>query len=396
MKKSFMTLVGILLSGSTSALANSDLSDASLDSQYRAIAEAKSIGLAEAKKRSAIEDQVLNFGARVDGLVGLTGISIVSDSSKFEIHMRVSQSALPKVLSAIKASGGDIAPYVVLDVSSRPLESLETIKNAVLQQALASGLYVAAGVDPASDRVIVQTHDTAILKRMTQGMAGYQALIFEQTDDLPRPVEVSGGEKITTDIGNCTTGFTVTESDGGQSAILTGGHCVVSATSYGTSGYAGGYAFTPNAPTLYVRSYNWGGANDFSYADSGSETYYNRVYNGTGYTSITSAYKAIPANGATLCKYGVATGYTCQAVRNNNWTATDPGTGKLIGPLVELYAANKNIAQCGDSGGPVYKGNVAYGITSRGDYTGSCKGGPGLLFAPIKGISSLGLTVKTS
>ena len=394
MRKSLMAFVAILLSGPTSALANSDVSDASLDSQYRAIAEMKSITITEARKRSALEDQALAFGENIDGTPGLTGISIVSDSSKFEIHVRVSQLGLANVLATINKSANDIVPYVVFDVSSRSIADLEIIKSSVLQRALNSGLYVAVGIDPASDRVIVQTHDVALLTRIMQGITGYQTLVFEQTDDIPRPVDVSGGEKLTTDFGNCTTGFSVTEGSGGPSAILAAGHCV--SDSYGTSGYAGGYEFTPNAPTLFIRSYNFDGAYDFSYADNGSETFYNRVYSGTGYTSITSAYKAIPANGATLCKYGVVTGYTCQTVRNNNYTATDPVTKKLIGPLVELYAASKNIGQCGDSGGPVYKGHVAYGIISRGDYTGDCKGGPGLLFAPIKGISSLGLTIKTS
>lgn len=83
-------------------------------------------------------------------------------------------------------------------------------------------------------------------------------------------------------------------------------------------------------------------------------------------------------------------------VSDNGQDVTNPD-GSVIGPLVELTYDNPsgNIAQCGDSGGPVFYGNVAYGVTSRGDNNGSCKGGAKLWYAEIRNLSSIGVTVLT-
>jgi hypothetical protein len=61
--------------------------------------------------------------------------------------------------------------------------------------------------------------------------------------------------------------------------------------------------------------------------------------------------------GATVCKYGRSTGYTCGEIINKDYCWPNAAC-----TYIQVSRFNTNLVDGGDSGGPVYAGNDAYGI----------------------------------
>lgn len=92
------------------------------------------------------------------------------------------------------------------------------------------------------------------------------------------------------------------------------------------------------------------------------------MYIGSSTRTVTGTKsRANQAAGSLVCKYGVNTKYTCGYIAN---TTTRP-IGYLTNPNATFVRVSASgVVQCreGDSGGPWFNGNTAYGITSG--YTG--------------------------
>jgi hypothetical protein len=62
-----------------------------------------------------------------------------------------------------------------------------------------------------------------------------------------------------------------------------------------------------------------------------------------------------------VCKYGRLTGYTCGTIVNTSfWPAYVPSGDATFIQVTD----DQNLTSTGDSGGPWYSGNTAFGITS--------------------------------
>lgn len=108
-------------------------------------------------------------------------------------------------------------------------------------------------------------------------------------------------------------------------------------------------------------------------------------------TSITSQSSSRPLKGSTVCRYGKDSGFGTSTIESNNtgWpieTATD---AKMIYGMIYIKIVTGDNTEPGDSGGPVYIGNVFHGTIS------STSNSSGFYFSPISGVPA-SFSVKTS
>lgn len=97
------------------------------------------------------------------------------------------------------------------------------------------------------------------------------------------------------------------------------------------------------------------------------------------------------ALGASVCHYGISTGYTCGFIISKKYAPSYVNNPNPTFIRVHNYD-NVDLSQGGDSGGPWYSGQAAWGIHS---------GHPGsddydALYMAINYISSLGVSVRTA
>lgn len=97
--------------------------------------------------------------------------------------------------------------------------------------------------------------------------------------------------------------------------------------------------------------------------------------------------------GQYLCKYGLATKYTCGRVRRKDYRPTSWIRSARPTFIVIHNKNNRNLSNNGDSGGPVFYRYTAYGIHS-GSVSFRNRGTIDALYMPINYVGGLGLRVR--
>jgi streptogrisin D len=173
---------------------------------------------------------------------------------------------------------------------------------------------------------------------------------------------ITGGDAIYTGGSRCSLGFNVRNSSG-TSFFLTAGHC----TNIGSTWYANSSRTT----VLGTRA-----GSSFPGNDYGIVRYTNTTITktgGVGSQDITSA--GTPSVNQTVFRRGSTTGTRSGRVTALNATVNYP-QGTVTGMIRTTVCA-----QPGDSGGSLYAGTVAYGLTSGG--SGNCTTGGTTFFQPV-------------
>ncbi len=92
-----------------------------------------------------------------------------------------------------------------------------------------------------------------------------------------------------------------------------------------------------------------------------------------------------------VCKYGITTGYGCGQIVDKSF---DPGVG-FVGTFIRVHNPdNIDLAEPGDSGGPWFWNNTAYGITTH-QVTVNGQPNPDAVYMAVNYFSFLHLTVLT-
>ncbi|MCD9877513.1 S1 family peptidase [Streptomyces guryensis] len=220
-------------------------------------------------------------------------------------------------------------------------------------------------VDSKNHRVVVTVDSTVskaeIAKIERQAGSNAGALTIKHTSGRFKPL-ISGGDAIYGGQYRCSLGFNV--HSGSTYYFLTAGHCgQVASTWYSNSGHSTtlgtnvGYTF-PGSDYALVRYTN----SSVSHPSTvGSQT-------------ISSA--ATPSVGTTVYRRGSTTGTHSGRVTALNATV-NYGSGDVVYGLIQTTVC----AEGGDSGGPLYGGTVAYGLTSGG--SGDCTSGGTTFFQPV-------------
>ncbi|MFB0615317.1 S1 family peptidase [Streptomyces sp. AGS-58] len=231
-------------------------------------------------------------------------------------------------------------------------------------------------VDGRNHRVVVTVDSTVspaeIARIKQQAGADAGALTIKHTPGRFKKL-ITGGDAIYGGAYRCSLGFNV--RSGSTYYFLTAGHCgEVASTWYSNSskttvlGTNVGYSFPGNDFAL-VRYTNSSVAHPSAV---GSQT-------------ISSA--ATPSVGTTVYRRGSTTGTHSGRVTALNATV-NYGSGDVVSGLIQTTVC----AEGGDSGGPLYGGSVAYGLTSGG--SGDCTSGGTTFFQPVtEALSYYGVTL---
>ncbi|MEU6818684.1 S1 family peptidase [Streptomyces sp. NPDC046860] len=229
-------------------------------------------------------------------------------------------------------------------------------------------------VDSKTNRVLVTADSTVSQAELSKikEQAGADALTVKRTPGKFNKL-ITGGDAIYGGSYRCSLGFNV--RSGSTYYFLTAGHCgEVASTWYSNSakttllGTNVGYSFPGNDFAL-VRYTNSSIAHPSAV---GSQT-------------ISSA--ATPSVGTTVTRRGSTTGTHSGRVTALNATV-NYGGGDVVSGLIQTTVC----AEGGDSGGPLYGGSVAYGLTSGG--SGNCSSGGTTFFQPVtEALSYYGVTL---
>ena len=265
---------------------------------------------------------------------------------------------------ALALSAPAAAPAVTAGPSG---DRLTALSNAVERSGVDG---ISWHVDSAAKRVVVTADTTvsaadfAALKRSAGADAS--AIRFERTPGVLRPL-VSAGDAIYGSRYRCSLGFNVVK--GSTYYFLTAGHCGKSEKNWYTSssrstliGPTTGYSFPGNDYAL-VR-------------------YDNLSLSHPGGFSVADAYV-----GERVTRDGSTTGVHSGTVTGLNATVRYQGGGTVSG-LIRTNVC----AEPGDSGGPLYDGTRALGLTSGG--SGDCRTGGTTYFQPVReAVNVYGVTV---
>ncbi len=239
---------------------------------------------------------------------------------------------------------------------------LEQASDAVLGADVAG---TAWGIDPKTKQVVVTADSTvskaeiAKLKAAAGSNAG--ALKIERTPGKFQKY-ISGGDAIYADSWRCSLGFNV--RNGTTYYFLTAGHCTDGAGTWWANS-----AKTTVLGTTYGSS--------FPTNDYGIVRYTNTsiTKSGTvGSQDITTA--ADPTVGQTVTRRGSTTGTHSGRVTALN-QSVNYGGGDIVYGMIKTTVC----AEPGDSGGPLYAGSTALGLTSGG--SGNCSSGGTTFFQPV-------------
>jgi streptogrisin D len=221
-------------------------------------------------------------------------------------------------------------------------------------------------VDPVTDQVVVTADSTvtgAKLNKLKATVATLgSAARLESTPGALRPL-IAGGDAIYTSGARCSLGFNVASANG-TPYVLTAGHCTnIGATWTG-----------PNNQSLGNRVGTSFPGNDYGliqYVDGWDRPGGVDMYNGT-VQDITGA--ADPVVGQAVERSGSTSGRHGGTV-----TAVNATVNYAQGAVTGMIRTNV-CAEPGDSGGALFAGNTALGLTSGG--SGNCSSGGETFFQP--------------
>ncbi|HEX2771925.1 MAG TPA: S1 family peptidase [Micromonosporaceae bacterium] len=270
------------------------------------------------------------------------------------------------------------AAGAVAKVVSRGEADLDKVTAALDRAAKVPGS--AWFVDPASNQVVVSVDSTvtgaklAKVQQVTDRFGG--AVRIEKTAGT-LSVRINGGQAIYGGGYRCSLGFNV--RSGSTYYLLTAGHCTNLASSWYTNSSRTTY-IGPRVGTSFP-------GNDYGIVryDNSSVSHPGSVYlyNGTS-RDITAAGNAYV--GQSVSRSGSTTG-----LRSGSVTGLNATVNYAEGTVYGMIRTNV-CAQGGDSGGSLFSGNTALGLTSGG--SGNCTTGGTTFFQPVtEPLSAYGVAV---
>ncbi len=229
------------------------------------------------------------------------------------------------------------------------------------------------GVDPRTDTLQVSADSRvtpAQVAQLKKSVAAYGDAVTVTRVAGTFGTRLSGGDPIYTDSWRCSVGFNV--RSGSTYYFLTAGHCTVGYPDYYTS--SGAY-IGPTVGTSFPGNDYGIVRYDSSIAASGT----------VGSQDITSAANAFV--GEHVTRRGSTTGIHSGTVQALN-VSVNYGSDGIVNGLIQTNVC----AEPGDSGGSLYDGTKAIGLTSGG--SGDCTSGGTTFFQPVtEALSAYGVSV---
>ncbi|MFE5540126.1 S1 family peptidase [Streptomyces sp. NPDC056492] len=285
----------------------------------------------------------------------------------------ITRTRLLAVAAGLAAVAGLAAPTAASADSGFSAARLAAA-GASVQRADVAG--TAWYTDPASGTLVVTADSTVTAADLARirGEAGADAaaLRIERTPGKLRKL-ISGGDAIYTSGWRCSLGFNV--RSGNTYYVLTAGHCTDGAGTWWTNS-----SHTTTVGSTVGSSFPTNDYGLIKYASS------SPVPPGTvGSQDITSAANATV--GMSVTRRGSTTGTHGGSVTGLNATV-NYGGGDIVYGMIRTNVC----AEPGDSGGPLYSGTRAIGLTSGG--SGDCTSGGTTFFQPaVEALNAYGVSV---
>ncbi|MFI1420520.1 S1 family peptidase [Streptomyces sp. NPDC020731] len=250
-------------------------------------------------------------------------------------------------------------------VVANSLTELKSARTTLKQDATIPG--TAWVTDPTTNKVVVtadRTVSEAEWAKLTEVVDGLGATAeLRRTKGEYKPF-VAGGDAITGNGGRCSLGFNVTK--GGEPHFLTAGHCTEGISTWSDSS---GNVIGENADSSFPGD------------DYGLVKYTTDVAHPSEVNLYDGSAQAISgAAEATVGMQVTRSGSTTQ-VHSGTVTGLDAtvnyGNGDIVNGLIQTDVC----AEPGDSGGSLFSGGSAVGLTSGG--SGDCTSGGETFFQPV-------------
>jgi hypothetical protein len=320
------------------------------------------VSLEEGARRIQLQEAVDALNARLtqEQAATFAGLSI-EHTPEFHVVARFTRKGEETIRPYLSPA---LAGVVRVEPARFTLQQLERRLEAGYHRVSAAGIPAAGAVDVRANRAEVHVLRGRSAAARAVLAAGEAAVV--EVDQLPREeITMYGGLGIST----CTTGFTVRTSSGTR-GVSTSGHC-------GNSQSLSGYALT-------FRGEEYSGSYDIQWHNASGHTFTNTIKVGSGTRSITGTRsRGSQTVGSQVCKQGKTTGYTCGTISTTSYCASGACT------WVRVAGNGVNLSEGGDSGGPWFSGNTAYGSHTYGIGNDSA-------YMPIDYFSGISVTIATS
>nr|WP_225845825.1 S1 family peptidase [Streptomyces sp. HPF1205] len=282
-------------------------------------------------------------------------------------------------LVAVAASLLAATAFALPSATAAPSESASpaTLAAQVAQAGNAVKTADIAGtawsVDPSSHVLNVSVDSrvtSAQLARLKNATSSYGSAVHITRVKGTFSKLLSGGDPIYTDQWRCSVGFNV--RSGSTYYFLTAGHCTQGYPDYYTSS---GTYIGPTVGTSFP-------GNDYGIVRYDSSVAHSGTVGSQDITSAANAYV-----GEHVSRRGSTTGVHTGTVQALNATV-NYGNGEVVYGLIQTNVC----AEPGDSGGSLYDGTTALGLTSGG--SGDCTSGGTTFFQPVtEALSAYGVSV---
>jgi hypothetical protein len=327
-----------------------------------AYAERFGVSAQEGARRLQLQDAVDALNARLteEQAATFAGLSI-EHTPEFRVVARFTRNGEETIRPYLTPA---LAQVVEVQPARFTLQQLERRLEAGYQRVRGAGIPAAGAVDVRANRA--EVHVLRGRSAAARGVLGEGGVSLVEVDQLPvEEIAMYGGLPIST----CTTGFTVRNSAGTR-GVSTAGHC-------GNSQTLSGYALT-------FRGEAYSGSYDVQWHNASGHTYPNTIKVGSGTRSITGTRSRTSQTvGSQVCKQGKTTGYTCGTISTISYCASGACT------WVRVAGNGVNLSEGGDSGGPWFSGNTAYGSHTYGIGNDSA-------YMPVNYFSGISVTIATS
>jgi hypothetical protein len=262
------------------------------------------------------------------------------------------------------------------------LADLENQQAAAMAMANRMGLVVDSDINVLENRVelyVVGDQEISRLRGAEGGLPPSVVVIGVDSLAQPKQLQLGGGEPLT----SCTGGFTVT-SPNGTVGISTAAHC---GNAQGALGLALNFRREDQEGNQDVQWHETCGLIDVS----------DDFNSGIGMRDVSGTrHRDNQPIGTFVCKFGMVTGRTCGSIISRHYAPSYVTNAEST--FIRVAEGNFKLVDNGDSGGPWYIENLAYGITSgspAGDETDALYMPINYISVTISATGGLGVTVLT-
>lgn len=311
-------------------------------------ADAKGVSLEEAIRRIQLQGPAGELGEKliVDKRDTLAGIWIQHEP-EFKIIVQLTSGGFEAVQSYIQ--GGPLAELVEVRNAKTSLVELEATQVQAWDVVQKLNIPADSGINVFENRVEIYVIDVEQFTKALQsaGILLPDTVAIIETPQLAEPaVDIYAGLPIN----NCTSGF-LSRTSAGVTGIITAAHCP-DAQSYG--------GVNLSSPTV-IRYF---GPYDFQFHTISGLTGHPWYTDGSLIYTVNATKGRDPLLiGEWVCKYGKTTGFGCGGVIDKNFVTSGPSNPTATYIRVR---GSVDLAEGGDSGGPVFVSNTALGNTAYG------------------------------